>query len=30
MLLPCRKTDQEDLTPEQLKVLRAMVKEWLT
>lgn len=29
MLLPYRKTDQDDLTPEQLKVLRALVKEWL-
>ena len=30
MLLPYQKTDQDDLTPEQLKFLRAMVKEWLT
>jgi hypothetical protein len=30
MLLPYKKTDQEDLTPEQLKFLRALVKEWLT
>ena len=30
MLLPYKKTDQEDLTPEQFKVLRALVKEWLT
>lgn len=30
MLLPYKKTDQENLTPEQLKFLRAMVKEWLT
>jgi hypothetical protein len=30
MLLPYRKTDQDDLTPEQLKFLRALVKEWLT
>jgi mRNA-degrading endonuclease RelE of RelBE toxin-antitoxin system len=30
MLLPYKKTDQDDLTPEQLKFLRAMVKEWLT
>lgn len=30
MLLPYRKTEQDDLTPEQLKFLRAMVKEWLT
>ena len=29
MLLPYRKTDQDDLTPEQLKFLRTMVKEWL-
>lgn len=29
MLLPYRKTDQDDLTPEQLKFLRNMVKEWL-
>lgn len=30
MLLPYKKTDQDDLTPEQLKFLRTMVKEWLT
>jgi hypothetical protein len=30
MLLPYKKTDQDDLAPEQLKFLRAMVKEWLT
>ncbi len=30
MLLPYRKTDQDDLTPEQLKFLRALVKERLT
>jgi mRNA-degrading endonuclease RelE of RelBE toxin-antitoxin system len=30
MLLPYKKTDQEDLTAEQLKLLRTMVKEWLT
>ena len=30
MLLPYKKTDQDDLSPEQLKFLRAMVKEWLT
>jgi len=30
MLLPYKKTDQDDLTPEQLKFLRVMVKEWLT
>ena len=30
MLLPYRKTDQDDLTPEQLKFLRALVEEWLT
>ena len=29
MLLPYKKTNQDDLTPEQLKFLRAMVKEWL-
>ncbi len=29
MLLPYRKTDQDELTPEQLKFLRSMVKEWL-
>jgi mRNA-degrading endonuclease RelE of RelBE toxin-antitoxin system len=30
MLLPYKKTDQDDLTPEQLKFLRALVEEWLT
>ena len=30
MLLPYKKTTQEDLTPEQLKLLRTLVKEWLT
>jgi len=30
MLFPYRKTDQEDLTPEQLKLLRKMVKESLS
>ena len=30
MLLPYKKTDQDDLTPEQTKFLRVMVKEWLT
>ena len=30
MLLPYKKTDQEDLAPEQLKFLRVLVKEWLT
>lgn len=30
MILPYKKTDQEDLTPEQLGFLRALVKEWLT
>jgi mRNA-degrading endonuclease RelE of RelBE toxin-antitoxin system len=30
MLLPYRKTEQDDLTPEQMKFLRALVKEWLT
>ena len=29
MLLPYKKTDQDDLTPEQLRFLRNMVKEWL-
>jgi len=29
MLLPYGKTEQEDLTPRQLKLLRALVKEWL-
>ena len=29
MLLPYGKTDQEDLTPKQLRLLRALVKEWL-
>jgi mRNA-degrading endonuclease RelE of RelBE toxin-antitoxin system len=29
MLLPYKKSDQDDLTPEQLKRLAAMVKEWL-
>jgi mRNA-degrading endonuclease RelE of RelBE toxin-antitoxin system len=30
MLLPYKKTDQDDLKPEQLKFLRVTVKEWLT
>jgi len=30
MLFPYRKTDQEDLTSEQLKLLRKMVKEFLS
>jgi hypothetical protein len=30
MLFSYRKTDQEDLTPEQLKLLRKMVKEFLS
>ncbi len=30
MLFPYRKTDQEDLTPDQLKLLRKMVKEFLS
>jgi len=30
MLLPYKKVDQDDLTPEQLKFLRTLVKEWLT
>ena len=30
MLLPYKKTEQDDLTPEQLSFLRGMVKEWLT
>lgn len=29
MLLPYKKTEQDDLTPEQLKFLRAMIKEWM-
>jgi len=29
MLLPYKKTDQDDLTAEQLKFLRNMVREWL-
>jgi hypothetical protein len=29
MLLPYRKTEQEDLTPDQLKLLRKLVKEFL-
>ena len=29
MLLPYKKTEQDDLTTEQLKFLRAMIKEWL-
>jgi len=29
MLLPYGKTEQEDLTPRQLKLLQALVKEWL-
>lgn len=28
MLLPYKKTEQDDLTPEQLGILRALVKEW--
>ena len=30
MLFPYRKTDQEDLTPEQLKLLRKLVKKFLS
>jgi hypothetical protein len=30
MLLPYRKNVQENLTPEQIKLLRALVKEWLS
>jgi hypothetical protein len=30
MLFPYRKTEQEDLTPDQLKLLRKLVKEFLT
>jgi mRNA-degrading endonuclease RelE of RelBE toxin-antitoxin system len=30
MLLPYKKTEQDDLTPEQLKYLRALIKEWLS
>lgn len=29
MLLPYKKTDQDDLTPSQLKFLRNLIKEWL-
>jgi len=29
MLLPYGKTEQEDLSPKQLKVLSSLVKEWL-
>lgn len=30
MLLPYKKTDQDDLTPSQLKFLRNLMKEWLS
>ncbi len=30
MLLPYKKTDQDDLTPAQIRFLRKWVKEWLT
>ncbi len=30
MLFPYKKNDQENLTPEQLKLLRSLVKEWLS
>ena len=30
MLFPYSKTEQEDLTPDQLKVLRNVVKEFLS
>jgi len=30
MLLPYKKSKQEDLTPEQLGLLKSLVKEWLT
>lgn len=30
MLYPYTKTEQEDLTPDQLKLLRRLVKEWLS
>ena len=30
MLLPYKKADQEDLTPVQLRVLRNLVREWLS
>lgn len=30
MLFPYRKTEQEDLTPDQLKLLRKLVKEFLS
>jgi mRNA-degrading endonuclease RelE of RelBE toxin-antitoxin system len=30
MLLPFKKTEQDDLTPEQLRILRGVVREWLS
>jgi len=30
MLFPCSKTEQEDLTPDQVKLLRNVVKEYLS
>lgn len=30
MLFPYQKNQQEDITPEQLKKLKGLVKEWLT
>ena len=30
MLMPYEKTEQENLLPQQLKLLRALVKEWLS
>ena len=30
MLFPYQKNQQEDVTPEQLKILKGLVKEWLT
>lgn len=30
MLLPFRKSEQGDLTPKQLKFIRALIKEWLS
>jgi hypothetical protein len=30
MLLPYGKTEQEDLSPKQLKILSSLVKEWLS
>lgn len=30
MLYPYKKNEQEDLTPEQIKILKILVKEWLS